>query len=316
LIVGAAKSGTTSLFQYLRGHPEVFMPDLKEASFFAGDGIRTEAEYLGLFRGSAGKKAIGEASVAYLYLPETAPAIRALLTPDVRVVIILRNPVDMAYSLWGHMVREGRETLEFFDAIKAETSRMANAAFRREAKGWLYNYAYLDRARYAQQVEVYLRTFDRAHVRVLIFEEFFADVAGGFGELCAFLGVDPEHRPMFEAFNRAGILRSRLLRKMLEDPAPWKDIVKSLTPDGPRLKLKAWLSKFNHKDQPLPPLTRAQREYLWQLFAPDVARLEAVLGRRIDCWSAEPSEICARQRAEAAFQGASGASRYDARRAY
>src|SRR3954462_1224231 len=118
LIVGAAKSGTTSLFEYLRGHPDVFMPDVKEASYFAGAGVKNEADYLALFREAGPARAVGEASGAYLYLPDTARAIHDLLGPRVRIIVILRNPIDMAYSLWGHMVREGGEQLGFFDALE------------------------------------------------------------------------------------------------------------------------------------------------------------------------------------------------------
>jgi len=291
LIVGAAKSGTTSLFQYLRAHPDVFMPELKETSYFAGFGVKTEEEYLRLFEPANGKRAVGEASGAYLYAPAAAPAIRDFLGPDVRIVIILRNPIDMAYSLWGHMVREGAENLAFFDALAAEQSRMADPSFHRHAKTWVYNSAYVARARYAQQVAAYFRAFEPQQVRVFIFEEFFADLSQSYAELCRFLGIGTEHHPVFEAFNRAAIVRSALLREILEEPTPWKDVVKALTPNVPRLRLKAWLGRLNHKVQRLPALSPLERERLWRLFAEDVSELETLLGRRLDCWSALPSRI-------------------------
>ena len=291
MIVGAAKSGTTSLFEYLRGHPDVFMPDLKEASYFAGGGMLTEADYLGLFREAGAARAVGEASTAYLYVPKTATTIRRTLGPSTRIIIILRNPVDMAYSLWGHMVREGGEDLGFFDALKAERARMADPEFHRQAKNWPFNFAYANRARYSAQVAAYLRTFGPSQVKVLIFEEFFADVAAGFAELCRFLEVTPEYRPVFRAFNRSSVLRSSLLRRILVEPAPWKQFVGAVTPDGPRARAKAWLLKYNTKEQRLPLLRVAEREHLWRLLAPDVAELEAVLGRRLDCWGAQRSTV-------------------------
>jgi hypothetical protein len=291
LIVGAAKSGTTSLFEYLRGHPDVFMPDIKEASYFAGEGIKTEADYLALFRQAGPERAVGEASGAYLYPPGTAAAIHELLGPSARIVIILRNPVDMAYSLWGHMVREGGEELAFFDALAAEKKRMADPNFHRHAKSWSFNFAYADRARYAQQVAVYLRTFTKSQVRILIFEEFFANVAENFAELCRFLDVAPDYRPIFHAFNRSMVVRSQLLRKLLEEPSVWKDVMKALTPDAPRLKLKAWLSAINYRDERLPPLSPGDRERLWRLFENDVAELQVLLGRQLDCWGPQTPDI-------------------------
>lgn len=304
LIVGAAKSGTTSLFQYLRSHPDVFMPELKETSYFAGfgtqTGVKTQEDYLGLFEPAEAKRAVGEASGAYLYAPGAARAIREFLGPDVRIVIILRNPIDMAYSLWGHMVRDGAESLGFFDALAAEESRMADPGFHLRAKTWPYNSAYVARARYARQVAAYLRTFPQ--VRVFIFEEFFSDAAKNYAELCRFLGIGTDHHPVFDAFNRSAIVRSARLRRLLEEPSPWKDAVKAVTPDTPRIKLKAWLNELNYKVQELPSLSPRERERLWRLFAPDVSELEALLGRRLDCWSAQPSRVSAPQHVVSAPQ--------------
>jgi hypothetical protein len=284
LIVGAAKSGTTSLFEYLRGHPDVFMPDIKEASFFAGDGGRTEADYFELFRDAGSVRAVGEASVAYLYPPNTAVAIREKLGPDARIVIILRNPIDMAYSLWGHLVREGREELSFFDALGAEQKRLTDPAFHRSIRGWPFDFAYADRARYARQVAGYLRTFGRNQVEVLIFEEFFADPAGAFADLCRFLDVSPDYRPAFQVFNQSRVVRFKRVRDFMEKPSIWKDAFQSTVPSRLRLKLKNWLNDVNYKSQPLPALSSADRQSLWGVFESDVAELEALLGRRIDCW--------------------------------
>jgi hypothetical protein len=291
LIVGAAKSGTTSLFQYLRTHPDVFMPELKEASYFAGFNVTTEAKYLELFESAGTKRAVGEASGAYLYAPGAASGIRQCLGPDVRIVIILRHPIDMAYSLWGHMVRDAAEDLPFFDALAAEEKRMADPEFHRTTKAWVYNSAYVARARYARQVAAYLHTFDPQRVRVFIFEEFFADMAASYAELCRFLDISTEHQPTFHAFNRARVVRSQLLRKLLDEPTPWKEVVKALTPDAPRLKIKDWLNNANYKEQRLPALSPHERERLWQLFASDVRELETLLGRRLDCWGARPGSV-------------------------
>jgi hypothetical protein len=82
-----------------------------------------------------------------------------------------------------------------------------------------------------------------------------------------------------------------LLRRVLDETSPWKDVLKALTPNMPRLKAKAWLRRFNYKEQHLPSLSPAQRERLWSLFAPDVAELEAVLERRLDCWGPQRSNV-------------------------
>ncbi len=289
LIVGAAKSGTTSLFEYLRGHPDVFMPGIKEASYFAGGGGRSEADYLALFRNAGGARAVGEASGAYLYLPDTPAAIHGLLGPGARIVIILRNPIDMAYSLWGHMVREGFEDLSFSEAVAAEEKRMADPKFPYRSRAWRFNFAYADRARYARQVEAYFRTFKKSQLRVLIFEEFFADVEKGFADLCRFLDVAPDYRPDFKAFNQSAVVRSELLRKFLDEPTAWKDVLKAVTPAATRPRVKAWLKAMNYRKQRLPSLSSTERERLWRLFERDVSELEVLLGRRLECWGPAPS---------------------------
>jgi hypothetical protein len=287
LIVGAVKSGTTSLFEYLRGHPEVFMPSIKEASYFAGDGGRSEADYLALFRQAGSARAVGEASGSYLYPSNTPAAIHDLLGPDARIVIILRNPVDMAYALWGHMVQESREDLSFFDALAAEESRLADPEFHRVVRAWSawpFNFAYADRARYARQVAAYFRTFKKSQVHVLIFEEFFADVGTSFAELCRFLDVSPDYRPVFQIFNESKVVRSERLRRLLVEPSTGKDAFKAVTTARFRSRLRALLTSLNNKPQKLPSLSSAERERLWELFANDVAELEELLGRPIDCW--------------------------------
>ena len=273
------------------------MPELNETSYFAGFGMQTEAEYLGLFELAETKRAVGEASGAYLYAPDAAPAIRDFLGPNVRIVIILRNPIDMAYSLWGHLVRDGAENLPFFDALAAEQSRMADPAFNQRGKHWSYNFAYVARARYAQQVATYFRIFERQQVRVFIFEEFFANLSDSYAELCRFLEIGTGHHPLFQAFNSAYVVRSALLRDILDEPTPWKEVVKALTPNVPRAKAKAWLTKLNQKVQQLPRLSQLERERLWQLFAADVRELEMLLGRPLECWSALPSGISVPERA-------------------
>ncbi len=294
LIVGAVKSGTTSLFEYLRGHPEVFMPSIKEASFFAGEGGRSEADYLALFRQAGSARAVGEVSGSYLYPPSTASAIHDFLGPDARIVIILRNPIDMAYSLWGHMVRDGRERLAFFDALAAEESRLADPDFHRTARAWAawpFNYAYVDRARYARQVAAYFRTFERSQIEVLIFEEFFANVGPAFADLCRFLDVSPDYRPVFRIFNESRVPRSERLRRLLTDPSLGKEAFKTVTTARFRSRLMTLLTTLNSKSEKLPNLSSSERRRLWELFAPDVAELEELLGRRIDCWGPAPHNL-------------------------
>src|SRR5689334_11885254 len=143
LLIGAAKAGTSSVFAYLGQHPDVFISPTKEPNFFAlagqdvhfagpGDSIVNRVsitrldEYEALFKSAGKGMAVGEASTLYLYNPGTAEAIRRLI-PDARVLAILRDPAERAYSSYLHMRRDGREPVaRFEDALAEEDARVHN----------------------------------------------------------------------------------------------------------------------------------------------------------------------------------------------
>ena len=126
LIIGAMKSGTTALYYYLEQHPQVYMSPVKEPNFFCseensdGDFATRLGAYQDLFRDVSGEKAIGEASHCYLYEPEAAARIQEYIT-DAKLIAVLRDPVDRAYSHFLHMVRNGSEPLtDFALALREE----------------------------------------------------------------------------------------------------------------------------------------------------------------------------------------------------
>ena len=131
LVIGAAKAGTTSVYEYLKQHPQIWMSPLKETNFFALEGetlnfrgpgdqdyinrfsITKIEDYLNLFQGVSNQVAIGEVSPLYLYSLKAPERIRHY-TPDTKIIIILRNPVDRAYSSFLHLIRDGREQIRNF----------------------------------------------------------------------------------------------------------------------------------------------------------------------------------------------------------
>src|SRR5262249_28411890 len=156
-IVGAAKSGTTSLYAYLRQHPEIYMPERKEPCYFIAwkGGVQSRQAYEGLFSKANPQQRIGEASTPYLYDPEAPQKIKALV-PDAQILMILRNPAEAAFSLWrmNRNVLKAREQLSFPKALEAETTRRGDPRFRKGCRGWWHgNYYYFDRGCYYQQVK-------------------------------------------------------------------------------------------------------------------------------------------------------------------
>ena len=297
LVIGAAKSGTTSLYQYLRQHPQVFLAPGKDTSYFGGREGREHTGmswqgYLSLFQGSEGYRAVGEASVAYLYSEAAPRRILEALGAQVKIVVLLRNPVDMAYSLWGQNVRDGGESLSFRDALQAETARMSDAAFSRSLHGaWKYNYAYLDRAKYAIQLQRYFEVFGAANIHVALYEQFFADPRQHFQNLLEFLGLDPlPDLSSDRIYNAAGTVYWKALMRFYTVQSPMKSWLLGWFPRALRKRLYMALYDLNSKTEPLPALDVNVRQQLMSELKDDmdtVERLTALPIKRFWAVSAE-----------------------------
>jgi hypothetical protein len=193
LILGAQKAGTTALYAYLRWHPEITGPSFKEVSFFDRHYTRGERWYrahMPVRRSGI----VGEASPSYLFHP-LAPERVAQLLPDARLIALLRNPVDRAFSHYQHEVALGREQLSFQEAIARESERMDGELERMLARpayfsyAW-WNYTYLARGRYVEQLERWLAAFPPDQLLVLLTDELAEDTAGTYRRALDFLGVD------------------------------------------------------------------------------------------------------------------------------
>jgi hypothetical protein len=214
VILGAQKCGTTSLYDYLCQHPDVFATRIKELHFFDNNFGRGLDWYRTYFpraaeieaRRKAGRTACtGEASPNYFFHPYAAERIAATL-PHARLIVILRNPVDRAYSHYQHQVRYGREPLSFKDALAAEEERLApeDAALRADelyvAQQRQY-YSYRTRGRYVEQLTRWLDLLARDQFLVLNFNDLAARPGEVYGRVCACLGLQPFTRVEFEKKN-------------------------------------------------------------------------------------------------------------------
>ena len=192
-IIGAARSGTTSLYHYLGQHPDVFMSPVKEPRYFAMDGVRaaTESsgeelvwsgtitsreEYEALFLGVKDETAVGEASVLYLWSERAAEAIRNQV-PEAKLIVSLRNPVDRAFSNFRHNRRLGFEANDSFEAA------LADDAVRHYS-------AYVENGMYAFLLGRYFARFRRDQISVQLYDDLCIDSAAVVRRLLRFLGVD------------------------------------------------------------------------------------------------------------------------------
>lgn len=193
LILGAQKAGTTALYAYLRWHPQITGPSFKEVSFFDRHYARGERWYrahMPVRRSGI----VGEASPSYLFHP-SAPERVARMLPGARLIALLRNPVDRAFSHYQHEVALGREELPFEDALAREDERMVGEVERmlRDPAYFSYawwNYTYAARGRYAEQLERWFGSFPSEQLLVLLTDELAADTGATYERVLEFLGVD------------------------------------------------------------------------------------------------------------------------------
>jgi Sulfotransferase domain len=178
LLIGAMKSGTTTLWWYLARHPDVFMTTLKEPNFFNDHWHRGLGWYERLFASAGGARARGEASVRYTSFPNDpeCPGRIASVLPDVRLLFLVRDPVDRIRSHYLHEVAALRERRPLERALRE-------------------NPIYLDRSRYAMQLERYLEHFPREQLLVVRAEDLFRVPSEVLPRVYGFLGVDPSWRP-------------------------------------------------------------------------------------------------------------------------
>jgi len=197
LILGAQKAGTTALYAYLRWHPRITGPAWKEVSYFDRHYRRGTRWYRGHFPLRAADRLVGEASPGYLFHPLAPERVRATV-PDAKLIAVLRDPVDRALSHYQHEVALGREPLSFEEAVDAEPERTRGEEERlvREpgyfSHAW-WDYTYLARGRYAEQLERWFAVFPREQLLVLPSEELAGEPDETYAKILEFLGAPP-HR--------------------------------------------------------------------------------------------------------------------------
>jgi len=226
LVIGAQRSGTTSLFNYLAQHPDVLPPLGKELHYFDFHYARGIRYYRGRFpyRHRLRRGALSLDATPYYMMHPLAPRRAAELLPDARLIAVLRNPVDRALSHYQHEVRGGREPLSFAEALDREAERLAGEEerLRREPEYYSWNhhrYAYTRRGLYLEQLTRWLEHYPRSQLLVLQSEWLFRNPAEATAEVHRFLGLRPHRLPRYEDTYQQGRyeramppeLRSRLV---------------------------------------------------------------------------------------------------------
>lgn len=293
-IIGAAKSGTTSLYNYLCQHPEVFMSPVKEPRFFAyaddppemvgpGDEASNEAAgavytldaYRELFEEVTTESIVGEASPVYLY-DENAPRLLHEHCPEATLIAVLRNPIERAYSHYLHLFESGREPLDDFDAaLDAEDDRV-------EA-GWEWSWHYKRMGLYGEQLSRYLEYFDREQLKVYRFKPLKEDAVRFAQTVFRTLNIDASFVPNTGIRHRAtGVPKLNWLHRFIGNSDHFlRRWSRSVLPKSMRDRILLSVRNANLKKPPMPDAARTR---LAEVYQEDVQQLEALLGCSFSDW--------------------------------
>lgn len=290
LIVGAARSATTSLFYYLKNYDEIYMPALKEPWFFsyadnppnyaspgAYDVVYKLEDYVALFKAAHPDQITGEASPSYLFTYDTA--IRNIKDvygeryDKLRIIIILRKPAERAYSHFMLHKRGYKEPLDFGKAILPETI----AARRRE--NWDIFYDYVGCGLYYEQVKAYMQEFP--HVKVVLYEDLAATPGKTLREICEFLSVDFREDVKLERLNKSGVPKFEFLNEIINKSSFLKDFLMAVIPMTVRKRMKHKAYTLNMKPA---GMSREQMDSLYPFYARDIENLSALLKRDLSVW--------------------------------
>jgi hypothetical protein len=286
LVVGAAKSGTTSLFHYLKQHADVYMPEVKEcrffsqlpknfnglgAEFFPNSGITDAKEYFGLFEGSE-DQVCGDISNDYLYYhEESIKNIKKYLDDDVKILIILRNPIDRAYSNYMHAVRDDWENLTFEESIIQETFRI------KENWGWPYHY--IKAGFYFNQVNAYFKNFK--NVKVFLYDDFQEEKLL-MKNIFNFLELDTiNYNEGVKEYNASGYPKNKFIHKVVNNDFRIKRL---LRPIAKKILPKNILDNIKSKNLEKIPLKKETRCYLEKIYLKDISNLSHLINRDLTHW--------------------------------
>jgi hypothetical protein len=269
VVAGVPKGGTTSLFYYLQPHPQVWMPANKELHFFSNNFARGEDWFRAQFAGARPEHVTGEMSAEYLQHPRAVERMAELI-PDVKVVAILRHPVERAYSHYQMQRAKFSATESFRDIVERELAGGVEAVPQPHAP-------YLRGGRYHEHIQRFLQHYPRSSLLVLLMDDLKREPVRVYRELCAHIAVDSDPLPenLGRRYNRTMPVRSRTMRKVMVRLNLEKRLPGSLG---------QYLDYFNRDKGEYEPLDDDMRGQLLDYYRDDTTALAQWLGRDLSGW--------------------------------
>jgi hypothetical protein len=300
LIIGAAKSGTTALWHYFRQHPQIYMSPRKHTRFFAyevedpgfrGPGCENPSlhytmpyavadirAYHALFAGATSETAIGEASHSYLYGPRAAERIQEY-APEMKLVAVLRNPAERAFSHYRQLIRDGREPLDdFVRALEEEDARICDQ--------WWPDFHYVQVGLYHAQLERYFERFQRDQIKVYLYEDLNSDPSDVLRDVFRFLDIDEGFVPEATVrYNASGIPKNEALHLLLQKLRRIRPVVERFVPQKQYGRLLRIGSNLHNRNLASPQLSPQVRKRVTnEYFREDILKLQDLIQRDLSAW--------------------------------
>lgn len=303
IIIGAAKCGTTAMYELLRRHPDIYFSPVKEPHYFSGFDVGeftndfrrnnvTDPEYYfsqsplpqqfqlflndpdqysRLYEDAPEGKIRGEASTSYLY-SERAPKAILKHNPDTRLIAILRNPVERAFSHYTMALKYGYTTDDFLTALKKDQAK--------KEKGWGQSELFLELGHYDEQIERYYHYFPREQIHIVIYEEWRVQPQKTMNGITGFLKTTPLKLPERKTYNVGETPRFALVNRWIHQLGLRQYLADRLPPTLKK-NMRSWYLKPKAADM----MTAEARVWLQQYYTPRINKLEELLGRDLDIWN-------------------------------
>ncbi len=307
-LIGTVKGGTTSLHRYLDQHPDIYLSPVKEVNYFSKEDIdenlfardykhdiaidlpqyfkegmphpvhiahiTNEEDYLHLFSKADGQKAIGEMSLSYM-LYENAPKRIFEAYPQAKIMAMLRNPAERAFSQYIMNLKQGKILEQDFLKEVTQDDQL-------QKKGWGSNHQYLMIGKYYEQLKRYFELFPKEQIKIFLFDDYKENPGKVVREMFEFLGVSPEiNINTSEKANEGGVPKLKKINYFLNQYGiiSW---AKNNLPRSWRTPFKKMMYKTGKGD--IPKMTTEERQYLINYYREDILQLEQLLGRDLHKW--------------------------------
>lgn len=281
-IIGAPKTGTTSLYHYLNQHPQIYMSANKEPHFFSYQGDRQPSwgmtdieEYKSLFEGVSDETAVGEASTWYLYSPTAAQEIKKCV-PNAKLIAILRHPIERAYSSFTFRVQMGWENLDTLEqAILAESERI------KQNLPW--DFHYLNAGLYYEQIERYFNVFGKENIKIFLYEELKSNRNLVCKKMLEFLEVDQSFSFDFSVNHNVSYApKNKYLNLLFNRSSRLKSNLKKVMPNS---FLKKAANYFREKNKASPAvLSSDDKRNLLKYCESDILKTQNLIQKNLSIW--------------------------------